>query len=387
MIVLAIIFGDELLGSERGNLEALRSIHNSGVKVHLAYSGLTLDGGQLGKEARRIGIETHILPGGSQLHLPWMLKDPYYLPRQIYRLIANSIVLRGLVHQTRADVIILNGVLSFMFILPYVITSNKPLIYRMGDSPVWNSIFQMFLWRDLIRTSSSVVCISQFIQNEVKRGAPKHLSKTRIIYNQPISRIGGADETLIRELSSRKRELQLVYVGQITQQKGVFALIRSLIDVNDARIGAWIVGGSQHTTSEQNKLKELVDASDTLTSIEMLGYIEDPRPYYHAADWHIAPSIYQEPLGNTVQEAKTIGTPSIVSNSGGLSELVENGKDGIVIDNINEESLRIAITELLTIKDKWRDMGEEAKKSIDKMNSENRFASKWIEVLTDVLKK
>lgn len=387
MTVLAIIFGHELLGSERGNLEALISLNNSGTKVHLALSGLSATGGQFGEEAKRHGLETHVIPGGSQLHLPWVWKDPFYLPRQVHRLIANPIALLALARKIGANVVFTNGTLPFMFNLPYFFFSNTPLIYRMGDSPVWESRFQMFLWRNLVRRSSEIVCISKFIQSEVEKGAQKHLRKTRVIYNHPVTRQGGVNEKLSRKLISRKRELQIVYVGQITKQKGVFDLVQALLALNDDRIGAWVVGGSKHTIEQQNTLKKLIKTSTSHTKVDMVGYTPDPRPYYVAADWHIAPSIYPEALGNIVPEAKEHSTPSMVANNGGLPELVEHGSDGIILNEITSASLQATIIGLFDIQDKWKTMGAAARENLERNMSRGTFDAAWLQVVSDALEK
>ena len=187
--------------------------------------------------------------------------------------------------------------------------------------------------------------------------------------------------TLCESLKAHKRPFQLVYVGQIGEQKGVSILVHALIAANDSRIGAWIVGGSAHTKKLEAKLKTAVSESKTHTSIRFEGFHADPRPYYAAADWHIAPSVYQEPLGNIVQEAKIAGIPSIISNNGGLPELVADGIDGIILPTIDPETIQQAFENLLKQPENWKDMGNAAKTSLHPRFTRATFDADWCNVV------
>lgn len=381
MRVLSILFGTELLGSERGNLEALHSLCRQGCDVVVGVSGRESHGGAVGDAARRMGFKTFEMPAGSHFSYAWMRYDKEYRRRQLKRLWTNSKLLLRKIEQENVDVVIINGTMPYLFCWIALSWSPIPVIYRMGDSPVWESKFQMLVWRSLVRRATAIVCISDFIRKELKKGAPKYIYKARVIRNHLITRSEPMDAILTNQLVEKKRELQIVYVGQITPQKGVFHFVEALIALDDPRIGAWIVGGSQHTTEAEKSLRSMVESSDTKTRVELIGYVNDPRPFYTAADWHIAPSIYPEPLGNIVQEAKTCGTPSIVSGSGGLPELIENGTDGILVHEVSVESLKSTISDLFCCQVLWESMGIHAKDSIHWTHSSQTFDAAWLAVV------
>jgi glycosyltransferase involved in cell wall biosynthesis len=213
--------------------------------------------------------------------------------------------------------------------------------------------------------------------------AHSDVSKNKVsrIYNVPITRPGEADAKVIESLKAHKRPFQLVYVGQIHEIKGVRPLIQALMAANESRIGAWIVGGGAQTQQLEAELKTAVRESKTNTSIQFEGFQADPRPYYAAADWHIAPSLYQEPLGNIVQEAKIAGIPSIISHNGGLPELISNGIDGVILPAVDSETIQQAFMNLLKQPENWKNMGNEAKISLHPQFTHATFDADWCNVV------
>ena len=137
------------------------------------------------------------------------------------------------------------------------------------------------------------------------------------------------------------------------------------------------MGNKEFDERIQNTLR----TSSSRTKIEMVGYVSDPRPYYKAADWHIAPSTYEEPLGNVVQEAQLQGTPSIVTNKGGLPELIEHEKTGWLLETPTPEAI-IRCVQALQGSPDWVDAAESAihTKSAEFGNVEFRQA--WIQALS-----
>ena len=139
----------------------------------------------------------------------------------------------------------------------------------------------------------------------------------------------------------------MVYVGQITSQKGVPELIEAVLQCNSQDLGCWVVGGSEHTEKLERDLANKVDKSNSASVIEFLGYHSDPRPFLKAADFHVAPSQYPEPMGNVVQEAKAQGTPSIITPKGGLPETLTHGKTGVILAGSGPEHIQIALADAI----------------------------------------
>ena len=69
-----------------------------------------------------------------------------------------------------------------------------------------------------------------------------------------------------------------------------------------------------------------------------MGWQEDIRPFLAAADAFVFPS-YREGFPNVILQAGAMGLPCIVTNINGCNEIIENGKNGIIIPPHDSEYL------------------------------------------------
>ena len=371
--LLALIPGHKLFGSERGNIEALKSLKQQGARVTVLVTARVPSGGAVGEECRRLGFDTVEFHYGSHFSKKWMKNSKSYRNRQIIRIWSHSLQLLKIVDETNSTHIMLGTPNIFIFFAIGLSIRRIPLIYRMGDSPPKDSRFQMFFWHWLARRSNKIVAISEFIKNQAHNSNFLTRNKTSVILNKCIEREGPPAEKSIEHLREQKAFLQLIFVGQTTPQKGTPELVQALIHLDNKNVSCWILGSSKY----EKPLKELINDAQSATKIEFLGFIKDPSAHLAAADWHIAPSVYDEPLGNVVQEAKAAGTPSIVSPNGGLPELIQNHKDGLILEQATSEQIRTTILFLLDHPEDWESFGIHAKESISTLIPPEQFDKNW----------
>lgn len=344
--ILGIIGGTELLGAERGMIEALSALQRSGAKITVANSGRKKGGGQVGEHCRELGFDTFEIPFGSHFAKEWMLNDLKYCKAQFRRLFSNSHLFRNELKERQPDLILIGSTLAYAFLAIALWRDNTPLIFRIGDSPIRTSKFQYFLWKRLLSRAQGVVAISTFIQRNIEPDLSKNQQLT-VIRNIAPARPGPTSLEELERLSNIKSRVQLVYVGQITKQKGVPELIDAVLKCNSEHLGCWILGSSEHSQELENELSQQVLHSKSASTVEFMGYQSDPRPFLKAANYHIAPSQYPEPLGNVVQEAKAQGTPSIVTPNGGLPETITHEKTGLMLTGSSKEDLHEALENIL----------------------------------------
>ena len=379
--ILAVIGGTELLGSERGNLEALLSLQTQGAHIIAGVSGRVAGGGAVGEQARSFGFETFELPFGSHFAYQWMRHDRGYRNRQIKRIWTNSWALSQAIRKYRPTHLMFSTVLAYIFCCLALIWHRTPLIYRIGDAPPEESKFQMFFWKALVRRSSSIVVISSFIQRRTMSVAARHEHKLTVIMNKLITREPYKRSSLDEQLLTKKRKHQFLYVGQISEKKGVPPLVQAILKLDNPEVGLWVVGGSEYSKGLENELQKLVQISNSKSTVEFYGYHKNPTPFYESTDWHIAPSSYQEPLGNIVQEAKNFSKPSIVSPNGGLPELIQHEVDGLILDSASTADIIETISVILRGEYDAVAMGLAAKDSLLKRFNADRFALQWAEVV------
>lgn len=122
--------------------------------------------------------------------------------------------------------------------------------------------------------------------------------------------------------------IHILFVGRLSYVKGVQYLIKAVKVLLDdgIKIKCTIVGDGWFK-------EKLIKLSKDLNLEEVVTFVgaipgSDVGEWYKAADVVVVPSIYPEPAGLVVPEARSYGKPVIVFNVGGLSEW-ENYMTGI----------------------------------------------------------
>jgi mannosylfructose-phosphate synthase len=144
----------------------------------------------------------------------------------------------------------------------------------------------------------------------------------------------------------------IMTVGRIASNKGYDLLIEAmkyvLEEIPDIKLVLRI--GSQKPTEnevrqkhELSKLAEKLGISDKLL---FLDYIEELEYLYNAASVFVLSSTY-EPFGMTAIEAMACGTPTVVTDKGGLKYFLEDGKDAMIVNPFDTGKLAKTIVTLL----------------------------------------
>ena len=104
---------------------------------------------------------------------------------------------------------------------------------------------------------------------------------------------------------------------------------------------------------------------DENKAIEAVGpkYGDELLAYYAAADCFVFPS-YREGFPNTVLEAGAMGLPSIVTDINGSREIIEQGKNGVIIPAKDTNALFDAMLRMIRDKDGRENMSNNARKMI-----------------------
>ncbi len=119
----------------------------------------------------------------------------------------------------------------------------------------------------------------------------------------------------------------LLIVAHNFRLKGVRTLLRAAarLTAGGKDLHVAVVGG-KHLEFWQRRAKWMGLAD----RVSFLGRIDDPVPYYAAADAYVQPTFY-DPCSLVVLEALASGLPVVTSTFNGVSELLTQGREGYVI--------------------------------------------------------
>ena len=138
----------------------------------------------------------------------------------------------------------------------------------------------------------------------------------------------------------------ILYVGRLVYEKGVQHLISAMPKIlenyHDSKL---VIAGKGGMIDE---LKSQVDSMGLSNKVYFTGYLNqrEVQKMYKCADVAVFPSTY-EPFGIVALEAMLAGIPTVVSDIGGLNEIVEHGVNGMKSYTGNPNSIADSVLSLL----------------------------------------
>ena len=130
-------------------------------------------------------------------------------------------------------------------------------------------------------------------------------------------------------------------MGRFHTNKGFDVLLKAVAQI--PRLWLWLAGEGE----EEANLKRLAQELGIESRLRFLGWRMDRAALYRAADVVIYPS-RQEPFGNVVVEAWSVGTPLVATASAGPAWLVKNREDGILVPVDDAAALAAAVKEMIS---------------------------------------
>jgi glycosyltransferase involved in cell wall biosynthesis len=192
-----------------------------------------------------------------------------------------------------------------------------------------------------------VVCCSHYMNNELRYVFQVPEDKIRMIVNgvDP-ARFALRRQKISRRFYAAQDEQIVFYIGRLVREKGIQVLLDAIpkIIAHCPKTKFIIAGKGPY----EGELRWQANRLGINQRIYFTGYIDDDlrNALYHWADLAVFPSLY-EPFGIVALEAMAAQTPVVVSDTGGLMEIVEHGGDGLKAYPGNSNSLADMIIRLL----------------------------------------
>ena len=150
--------------------------------------------------------------------------------------------------------------------------------------------------------------------------------------------------------SQATREENLVlFVGRFERVKGITLFLKAAGLIREQYPRArFVMAGTEHASVPQQELEQLLNEHLLEPHVERRDFLSRGEliDLYHRASICIVPSFY-ESFGLVALEAMACGLPVVAARVGGLSEVVENGVNGRLVDAANPEALAATVVELL----------------------------------------
>ncbi len=261
---------------------------------------------------------------------------------------------KALVNEIKSDILHAHYATSYAFLAgatnfhPYVISVWGSDVY---DFPKQNILCRKFVERNLSK-ADVLLSTSKVMAEETKKYTNKSIEITPF----------GVDINLFKPNENKYDNREEIVIGTIKALEakyGIEYLVRAFGNLAKKYDNIYLeIGG---IGSQKEYLDNLCKKLNIESRVEFLGFItpEEVVQSFNRFDIAVFPStLDSESFGVAAVEAQACGTPTIVSNVGGLPEATCPGKSSIVIPKEDTIALEKAIEKLITDEELRISMGK-----------------------------
>jgi glycosyltransferase involved in cell wall biosynthesis len=215
-----------------------------------------------------------------------------------------------------------------------------------------NHFYERFFVKHTFHYANSYIAESHYIYNEIKKDFPK-----KKIYETTLSvfdcyNLNRYDKNSARKFLNIKTENVIMFFGLIRQYKGLDSLISvfPLLLKDKPNTTLLIVGECYEDINKYKKMIQDLNIGSNIIMENRFIANEDVEPYFKATDAVIMP-YYSATQSGILMMAYGFNVPVVATKVGGMQELIENDKTGIIIEDNSKENLLPAIEKMLDTKD------------------------------------
>jgi len=239
------------------------------------------------------------------------------------------------------------------------------------------------------RVADRVIAVSKAERRELIEESGIPSEKVEVIYNGvDLERYRPSVEVAkIAERLELENNRVILFVGRLVYKKGAHILLEAFQgikrEIPDARL--LIIGKGPLECFFKGRATNLGIANSVIFEHDIPE--EDLPKYYAIAQVFVAPPLTYEPFPLTVLEAMASGKPVVVSDVGGLPEVVEPGRTGFIVAQNDPRSLASAILTIMQNDALHKKMSTEARKVVEKDFSWKRIAEETLKLYEGSLGK
>jgi glycosyltransferase involved in cell wall biosynthesis len=309
-----------------------------------------------------------------------MRRSPLYAIMPLFFLVSGMRRAWALARQHRYDVVHVHWPMP-MVLLGWAARRGHPMpmittFYGIELRWVQSRLpFLKWLVRWAARTSAQAVAISSYTARELHKFTDVPVEV--IPYTAELPPPSGVTGV-------RDSQRSILFVGRLIERKGVQYLIRALGTVRRQTPARLIIIGDG---PERARLEALARETGMAEHVVLRGRVSDEelRQAYATADVFVLPSVLDarqdtEGLGVVLLEAMNYSVPVIASDIGGITDIVEHDRTGILVPPGDEPALASALSRVLTNDSLSRSLGAAGRQRLHDAFSWAPIVDRWEDV-------
>jgi len=314
-------------------------------------------GGDAGKTAWAIpGVEVRQIPMMREIS---PLSDLVALWRmwRMYRALRPSVC-----NVSTPKMGLIGGVAAWLARVPHRIYTLRGIRYETTRG--WKRRLLMACEWIACQCAHQVICISQSVKEIAIRQGIAEEGKAILLGTKASEGISlrGRDIRPMKQIVPAGKRV-IGFVGRLTREKGISELIEAFqilrrdgLNVCLLLLGDFEAGDPVDWAT--------VESIRTDSNIRWLGYVPDPRPYFHWMDVVALPT-YREGLSMVLLEAAAAGKAVVSTHTTGVVDVVIDGITGLLVSPRNAPALADAIRRLIEDDELASRMGREARRLVE----------------------
>tara|TARA_B100001027_G_scaffold108059_1_gene74448 strand:- start:2544 stop:3644 length:1101 start_codon:yes stop_codon:yes gene_type:complete len=239
--------------------------------------------------------------------------------------------LKNLIQKKNPEYLIIHLITSLPLTLLILFSFKTKFILRISGFPRLNILRKLF-WKLALKKIHLITCPTVNTMNYLKDLNIVESSKIKLLYDPVIS---VNDINKKKKITYKKYSNYYFSAGRLTRQKNFIFLCKAFkrIIASDKSIKLIIAGEGE----DKKKIDNYLSKNNLQDNIILLGHIENIYPIFKNSKGFVLSSLWEDP-GFVLIEAGFCRAPVLCSNAWpGPIEIIQNGKNGIVFKNNNED--------------------------------------------------
>ncbi len=233
--------------------------------------------------------------------------------------------------------------------------------------------------RWIVNQAERVIVISSFTANELKAITGREAD---------VIPFGFAIEgACIQQTGGESGVKEILFVGRLIRRKGVqylveaLSLIRREVDARLIIVGEGFLKGELKRLAQEMRLGDFVSFPGKVSQEELEGH-------YRNCDVFVLPAIHDasgdtEGLGVVLLEALGFKKPVVASRVGGIADIIEDGKTGLLVPEKDAQALAHAIVRILRDEKLSRALGQRGYKRVGDVFSWEKIVAGLIQIYSE----